>query len=92
MRLLDEGSVKVPRYQIITSKGGNFAPVRPHSRHRNGGKESYHHRIQKKWLKRFGERWVEIQKRGEVFILGGSTVVVREDDLPELDRLLGNCR
>lgn len=91
MRLLDDGAVH-PRYQILTTKGGNFSPVRQHSRHRNGGKESYHRRIQKKWIKRFGERWVEIQNRGEVFIMGEATVLVREDDLPRLSELMPSSK
>jgi hypothetical protein len=74
----------MPRYQIVETAGGFMSPIRRHSKRRNGGKASYHRRIQKKWTKRFGEKWVETQRRGEVFILGGTTMLVRREDAHEL--------
>lgn len=88
MRLLDEGSVTVPRYQVVPTAGGHWASVRQHAKSRNGGKLSYHLRVQKKWDRRFGRSWVETQKRGEAFIIGGTTVLVRREDYPEVLRAL----
>ncbi len=70
--------------RVILTDGGSFQPVRVHNKNVNQSKTSYHKRIQKKWLKRFGERWVEIQKRGEVFILNNQSVIIRKDDWPAL--------
>lgn len=74
-------------FNIVSTDGGHWVPVRAHSKRANGGKASYHRRVQKKWDKRFGQRWQEIQKRGEVFRIGRDTLVVRKDDLNELHRL-----
>ncbi len=68
---------------VILSDGGNWCPVREHNKRANQGKASYHRRIQKKWLRRFGRKWVEIQKRGEYFLLGNHAIVVRRDDWPK---------
>lgn len=84
MRLLDEGAVRVPRHQIIPVAGGYWTPLKRHSRRANGRKASYHRRIQKKWKKRFGLRWQEIQKPGQIYIVAGTTLLVRYDDLPKL--------
>lgn len=73
---------------VIVSDGGHFDPVRRHSKAANQHKSSYHARIQKKWLKRFGSKWVEIQKRGEIFMLGDHSIVVRHDDWFEMQRKL----
>ena len=73
---------------VIVSDGGHFTPIRRHSKAANRRKASYHARIQKKWLKRFGSKWVETQKRGEVFILGNHSMVVWHDDWFEMQRSL----
>lgn len=70
--------------RVVLTDGGRWQPVRVHRRSANQGKASYHERIQKKWLKRFGRQWVEIQKRGEVFKLGSHTLIVRHEDWPAI--------
>ena len=74
--------------QVTLSDGGYFTPNRIHSVSKNQGKINYHFRIQKKWIKRFGRHWVEIQKRGETYIIGNHSLIVRKDDWPELQRVL----
>ena len=77
--------------QVIVTAGGVWCPVRAHSKQANQGKPSYHARITKKWLKRFGKKWHETQKRGEYFILGNHSIMVRRDDLPEFQRAIDNA-
>ncbi len=74
--------------RVILSDGGNWCPVRQHSKCANQGKASYHARIAKKWRKRFGLKWVEIQKRGVCFVLGNHSIIVRKDDWPALQRAI----
>jgi len=74
---------------VILTDGGVWCPVRSHSKRANQGKRSYHNRVQKKWLKRFGQHWVEIQVRGTVFKIGSTSVIVRRDDWDELSKLEG---
>jgi len=74
--------------QVILSDGGNWCPLRAHSKRVNQGKASYHARIAKKWLNRFGRKWVETQKRGECFVLGNHSIIVRREDWPELQRAI----
>lgn len=81
-----EGVQMFQGMRVVLSDGGSWSPARVHRKRANQGKASYHRRIQKKWLKRFGQVWVEIQKRGEVFKLGNHTLVVRREDWPELQR------
>lgn len=71
---------------VFLTDGGSLRPTRVHSRNANQGKHSYHHRIQKKWLKRFGQHWVEIQARGQVFQLGRHSIIVRRDDWDAFQR------
>ncbi len=76
--------------RVILTDGGRFQPVRIHRKSANQRKASYHNRVQKKWLKRFGSRWVETQKRGEVFMLGRHSMIVRKDDWPEFMKAIPN--
>lgn len=82
------GLPKFNELNVILSDPYKSVPVRVHSKSANQGKRSYHNRIQKKWLKRFGIKWIEIQKRGEVFMLGNHSMVVRKDDWPQMQRAL----
>lgn len=72
---------------VILTDGGVWCPVRSHSKRANQGKRSYHDRVQKKWTKRFGKHWVEIQARGECFKVGRDSIIVRREDWAELSRL-----
>jgi len=76
--------------QVTLTDGGSWCAVRSHSKRVNQGKASYHARITKKWLKRFGRKWVEIQKRGECFVLGNHTIIIRKDDWPAIQELLNS--
>ena len=76
---------------VMQCPGGSWCANRRHAKRKNGGKVSYHARISKKWLKRFGQSWIESQKRGEIFILGQHTIIVRHDDMPRLRELLCNA-
>jgi hypothetical protein len=59
-----------------------MGPAREHSRRRNGGKRSYHGRVQKKWLKRWGMADRTTVRPGEVLMLGQHTLFIRADDMP----------
>lgn len=72
---------------VILSKPYRLVPRLKHRKRANGGKASYHQRIQKKWLKRFGTKAVETQPKGQVYVMG-DTLVIREDDWPDLMRAL----
>lgn len=74
---------------VFLTDGGGWQPTRVHSNRVNQGKHSYHHRIQKKWLKRFGQHWVESQARGQIFKIGRHSIIVRRDDWDELSKLEG---
>ena len=63
--------------------GGHMVPNKVHSRQANQGKVSYHNRIQKKWRKRFGQKYVETVPRGTMYKFG-NTLVIRPDDYSEL--------
>lgn len=65
-----------------------IGPTRRHARHRNSGKASYHERVQKKWLKRWGVTDRTAIKPGEVLIFDRDTVYVRADDMPRVRELL----
>lgn len=71
-------------YKVILTDGGVLCPRRTHSRRKNQGKLSYHRRIQKKWLKRFGQEWIESQPRGTVLKIADSALVIRREDWAEL--------
>lgn len=86
--LLEQGVVKYPRYNVLGHPGGVWTPKRPHSKHKNGGKRSYHNRIQKKWNKRFGRIWKEILPRGQCFV-SGETVIVRNDEMSSVLEAMG---
>lgn len=73
-------------YKVIV-QSVRVGPVRVHSK-RRGSKASYHRRVQKKWVTRFGIVDRTPIKRGETFILGGHTLVVRADDYPALLNLV----
>lgn len=66
-----------------------IGPARVHSKRCNGGKASYHRRVQKKWNRRFGMADRTMIKRGECYVLRNSpfvpdTLVVRADDWPQI--------
>lgn len=76
--------------RVILTTGGVQVPVRAHSKRRNQGKPSYHARIAKKWLKRFGTKWFETQPRGEFLIIANQSIMVRNEDWPLLQKALAD--
>lgn len=57
--------LRIPEIHIVP--GGHWEPAHRHKRKR-WMSANYHKRIQKKWLKRWGEQWIETLKRGQVLM------------------------
>lgn len=69
-----------------------IGPVRLHAKRRNGGKVSYHERVQKKWIRRWGMADRTPLRPGEVCKFknpfgGRDSLYVRADDVARIEAL-----
>jgi hypothetical protein len=72
-----------PRIMVVP--GGYMEPKRKHTKRRWMEGRAYHKRIQKKWLRRFGQHWIETLKRGEVLMdKERNTIMCRAEDATEI--------